>query len=396
MLKSDFQYYLYTRSSKPRANGEVPVYLRIKSKIGRNDISTGICCKEENWSNDFKRISQSPESESSNKVLERWETKAREAIDALCDEEEYFTVEDIRDYIHGKRKVTGLLEFYLLRKEELTHDEDYSPNTIKVYKSTLNHLKEFLKKKYRRSDYPLKRLDYSFVSSFSTYLKSSCGCNTNSANKYLKTLKAVLNEARKQRLLDFSPFENYQIKAGQYNRTYLTEEELQKIINTKITDSKLLLVKDFFLFVCFTGLHYADVQSLRTHHIITRNERKWILKDRTKNGEEALLPLLKAAEDIVIRHKDLPKNGDELLKMYSNQKTNQHLKDLAKACGINANLTCRVGRHTFATTVTLTNQVPLESVSQMLGHSSIKTTQIYARVVNNKLLNDMNRVDSKY
>lgn len=396
MLNTDFQHYLFARTSKPLQSGKTPIYLRIHSKSTRCDISTGVSCWKEHWNNDFKRIKGGINDQDQNAILEKWETKAKQAIKALSQEEDYFTVEDVRDHIHGKRKVDSLLEFYKLRKEELTHDIDYSPNTLKVYTSTLNHLTEFLKKKYKRSDFPLNRIDYSFISSFFNYLKSNCGCNVNSANKYLKTLRAVLNEARKQKLITHSPFENYQIKAGKYNRTYLTEDELQKIISTELTDSKLILVRDFFLFVCFTGLHYSDVQSLRTYHILTRNGRKWILKDRTKNGEEALLPLLKAAEKIVERHKSLPKVGDELLKMYSNQKTNQYLKLLAEECEVSANLTCRVGRHTFATTVTLTNQVPLESVSQMLGHASVKTTQIYARVVNNKLLSDMRTVDTKY
>ena len=396
MLNTDFQHYLFARTSKPLKSGKVPIYLRIQCKSNRSDISTGVSCLNKHWNNDFKRIKGELNDEELNTILEQWENKARQAIKALSDEEDYYTVEDVRDHIHGKRKVTSLLEFYNLRKDELTHDIDYSPNTLKVYQSTLKHLKAYLKKKYRRSDFPLNRIDYSFISSFFTYLKSNCGCNVNSANKYLKTLRAILNEARKQRLIKSSPFEHYQIKAGQYNRTYLTEDELQKIINAELKDPKLILVRDFFLFVCFTGLHYSDVKSLRTNHILTRNGRKWILKDRTKNGEEALLPLLKAAEDIVERHRSLPKMDNELLKMYSNQKTNQHLKDLAKECKVNANLTCRVGRHTFATTVTLTNQVPLESVSQMLGHTSVKTTQIYARVVNNKLLNDMREVDCKY
>lgn len=396
MLNTDFQYYLFARASKPLKSGEVPIYLRIHSKSNRSDISTGIHCKVECWNNDFKRIKGGVDDQEQNTILEQWESKAKIAIKALSEEEDYFTVEDVRDYIHGKRKVSSLIQFYKIRKEELTNDSDYSPNTVKVYNSTLNHLCAFLKKKHKRSDFPLSRIDYSFVSSFFNYLKSNCGCNINSANKYLKTLRAVLNEAKKQRLIANSPFENYQIKAGQYNRTYLNEEELQQIIKTELTDPKLKLVRDFFLFVCFTGLHYSDVQSLRPHHILTRNGCKWILKHRTKNGEETLLPLLKAAEEIIERHKGLPKNGDELLKMYSNQKTNFHLKALAQECEINSNLTCRVGRHTFATTVTLTNQVPLESVSQMLGHTSIKTTQIYARVVNNKLLNDMRAVDNKY
>lgn len=315
----------------------------------------------------------------------------------MFDSQDIVSLDDIFDYLKGKRKISGVLPFFQKRKLEIEQliNIDYSKNTLKVYNSTLKHLTRFVHK-LKRKDYPLKQVDYRFVDQFFKYLKLERGCNTNSANKYLKTLKAVLNEAKKEKLISSTPFETFKIKAGTYNRTYLNEDELQRIIEAPLEKHSLNLVRDFFIFVCFTGLHYSDVESLRTKDIVLRKNQKWIVKSRTKNGEQTLVPLLKNAEDIINKHKLHLKKPEGVLKMYSNPKTNQYLKEIARLCNIDKNLTCRVGRHTFATTVTLSNSVPLESVSHMLGHTSIKTTQIYARVVSNKLLNDMSMVQEKY
>ncbi|MDZ7847382.1 MAG: site-specific integrase [Owenweeksia sp.] len=399
MLLHDFSFYLFLRKSKKLEDGSSPIYLRISHNGIRKDIGTRLSAPTESWDAQFKRVrGSSREIKDTNAQLKQWEERIADSIRELHWEREYFTLEDLISRTNNEKKTTGLLEFYQDRMAELKKriEVDFSPNTYKVYKSTFNHLEYFLQKRLKRKDYPIKGVDYNFLDQFFWYLRIQCKIGQNSANKYLKTLKAVLNDARKRQVILHNAFENFQIKAGEYDRTYLTTSELEAIIDYEPADPKIGLAKEYFLFVCFTGFHYSDVKSLRQSHFRKEGDKEWILKPRDKNNQSSVVPLLPMAQRILEKHAGYELSDGKMLKMYSNQKTNQYLKELATACTIDKNLSCKVGRHTFATTVTLTNKVPIESVSRMLGHTSIKTTQIYAQVVHQKVLGDMEGVALKY
>ena len=174
------------------------------------------------------------------------------------------------------------------------------------------------------------------------------------------------------------------------DRGFLTEEEIGKLLRKNFTISRLELVRDIFLFSCFTGLAYIDVTALKPEHIVTLNGVQWIISKRIKTGTPINVILSPAAKMLIKKYENDPRRKNHIFPNYSNQKTNLYLKEIATACGIDKELTFHMARHTFAT-LTLSKGVPIESVSRMLGHTNIKTTQIYARITNKKIENDMKK-----
>ena len=211
-------------------------------------------------------------------------------------------------------------------------------------------------------------------------------------------MKKVLNIAVAMDYLSTNPYEKFQVKTEQPKREYLTQKELKKIREKKITIERLNIVRNIFLFACYTGLSYADISKLTNHHVRTGNDgEEWIIIDRTKNGSRCRIPLLPMAKEILKTYENYPLNASKglLLPVNSNQKMNAYLKEIADICGIDKNLTMHVSRHTFATTVTLTNGLTIETVLNGLGNSYVKTKQIYARMLDVKISEDMNVLKTK-
>jgi site-specific recombinase XerD len=199
--------------------------------------------------------------------------------------------------------------------------------------------------------------------------------------------------------LNKDPFTNYKSKVKEVERVYLTEEEIQTIINKDFKIERVGMVRDIFVFSCFTGLAYIDVKQLTKNHIgLGIDGDKWIFKNRQKTDTASKIPLLPMAQEIINKYENHPVciNEDRLLPIFSNQKMNAYLKEIADICEINKDLTFHIARHTFATTVTLSNGVPLETVSKMLGHTSLKTTQHYAKILDRKISEDMMILKSKF
>jgi site-specific recombinase XerD len=192
-----------------------------------------------------------------------------------------------------------------------------------------------------------------------------------------------------------NPFANFKLRFEKVNRGYLTQEELNIIMQKKFTIPRIGQVRDIFVFSCFTGLAYIDVRNLRERDVKTSFDGKlWIIKNRQKTNIQSNILLLDIPKMILEKYKGKTTEG-KLLPVLSNQRMNSYLKEIADVCGIEKNLTFHLARHTFATTVTLAKGVPMETVSKMLGHTSIRTTQIYARITNSKIGNDMNELSKK-
>jgi site-specific recombinase XerD len=199
--------------------------------------------------------------------------------------------------------------------------------------------------------------------------------------------------------LNKDPFSNYKAKVKDVVRVYLTEEEIQTIINKDFKIERVAMVRDIFVFSCFTGLAYIDVKQLTKNNIsLGIDGDKWIFKNRQKTDTTSKIPLLPMAQEIINKYENHPVciNEDRLLPILSNQKMNAYLKEIADLCEINKDLTFHIARHTFATTITLSNGVPLETVSKMLGHTSLKTTQHYAKILDKKISEDMMILKSKF
>lgn len=216
--------------------------------------------------------------------------------------------------------------------------------------------------------------------------------------KYLTNFKKIVMICVKNGWLARDPFSNFQMSRKAVNRVALTEAELNRIAEKDFGNDRLNQVRDVFLFCCFTGLAYIDVYKLNRKDIIDGiDNEKWLVIERQKTESQSRIPLLPVALEILDRYADHPhcEAKGKLLPVSSNQKTNAYLKEIADLCRIEKYLTFHLARHTFATTVTLTNGVPIESVSKMLGHSSIKTTQIYAKIVDRKISDDMKVLKAK-
>lgn len=275
---------------------------------------------------------------------------------------------------------------------------EYAPATLMRYKTAHDHTASFIKWKYGTDDLELKNLDYDFVSQFAFWLKSERKCGHNAAVKYIGNLKKIVLECMKKGWLIKDPFANFKASKKEVHRVALTKEGLNAIANKEFGIDRLSHVRDIFLFSCYTGLAYIDVYKLRRADIITGvDDGKWIITTRQKTESATRLPLLPPAMEIIDKYKDDPSCLAKglVLPVLTNQKMNSYLKEIADRCGITQTLTFHIARHTFATTVTLSNGVPIETVSKMLGHKSLKHTQQYAKIVDLKISEDMARLKEK-
>lgn len=250
-------------------------------------------------------------------------------------------------------------------------------------------MEEFIQAKYRVKDIALKEVTHSFLVGFEQYLRTEKQCCQNTAAKFLQTLRMIIIEAKNNGWIFNDPFANYRIRLKKVDRGYLTDEELQRILQKKMPCGRLEQVRDVFIFSCFTGLAYIDVRNLTKENIRTSFDGKlWIMTHRHKTQTSVNVPLLKVPQMLLKKYEGTLPDG-RLLPVLSNQKLNSYLKEIADLCGIEKNITFHLARHTFATTMTLAKGVPIETVSKMLGHTNIVTTQIYARITNDKIGRDM-------
>ena len=258
---------------------------------------------------------------------------------------------------------------------------------------------EFMKWKYKANDIDVKQMKYEFIADDEFWLKSVRNCDHNTSIKYLSNFKKIVHICIKNGWLTRDPFVGFKLTKREVERPFLVEEELTRIINKEFVMPRLRQVRDIFIFCCYTGLAYADVEKLTREEItIGIDSEKWIWTSRQKTDSATRVPLLPPALEILDRYKDDPQcmNNGRLLPVLSNQKMNSYLKEISDACEITKKMTFHTARHTFATTVTLTNGVPIETVSKMLGHRNLKTTQHYAKILDLKVSEDMKVLRSKF
>lgn len=277
--------------------------------------------------------------------------------------------------------------------------KEFASGTLERYVTSLKHTKDFLKWKYKTDDIDIAKIDHAFITDYEFWLRSVKNCANNTAVKYVKNFHKVIDIYLANGWLDKNPFINYKSKVKEVERVFLTEDEVQAILNKEFKTDRLNLVKDIFVFSCFTGLAYVDVKNLTKSHIsIGIDGEKWIFTHRKKTEVASKIPVLPVAQIIIDKYKSHPEciNKDKLLPILTNQKMNAYLKEIADICEIDKDLTFHIARHTFATTITLTNGVPIESVSKMLGHKNLKTTQHYAKVLDRKVSEDMEILKAKF
>ncbi len=308
------------------------------------------------------------------------------------------TAEKVKNIFLGiNTKQQTLLELFRKHNEDVKSliGKTKSKGTYQKYEVTLKHVTNYLRKRYNLSDIPFAEINHMFISDFETYLMVDCQCNSNTTGKFIQFLKRIILIARNNGWMTHDPFANYKIHWSKVDRGYLTKEELESLAKKKINIPRLEHVRDIFVFCCITGLAYIDVYNLKESNIRTSFDGKlWIMTKRQKTDVNSNIPLLDVPRMILEKYKGQLPEG-KLLPISSNQKMNAYLKEIGDLCEIKKNLTFHLARHTFATTITLSQGVPIETVSKMLGHTNIKTTQIYARITDNKIGHDMDILSRK-
>ncbi|SDI85147.1 site-specific integrase [Mucilaginibacter gossypii] len=277
-------------------------------------------------------------------------------------------------------------------------------STLKHYAVTRRYLEKFLAVKYHTTDIRVKDIDYKFIVDFETYLRNHKPAdhhqpiNNNGVMKHLIRLRKMTTLAFKLQWINKDPFKNYKFRYKKVETAFLSNAELKAIEKHEFASESLITIRDYFLFACYTGLSFVDLMNLQERNVTNGEDgEKWLKLFRQKSNEPTNIPLLPPAMAILNKYKDNPRSVTlgTIFPAITNQKVNMHLKEVAKILGIKKTLTFGVARHTFATTITLANNVPIETVSKMMGHTKIVTTQIYARVLLKKISDDMSVLKEK-
>jgi len=399
MLTKNFSLLFYLKRRSNYVSGKLPIYIRITINGQRVELTAQRECEPEKWNIAAgRKIGTKEEVRILNAFLDTLQAKIYEIHRKLVEADEEISAEIIRNHLSGKaaksRMVIALFQQHNDRVAKLIN-KDYAPGTLTRYKTTLDHSRDFIRWKYKAEDLDILKLNYEFITDFEYWLKSVRNIGHNTAIKYLATFKKIVIICIKNGWLPRDPFHAYKMSKREVDRTALTSEELSKILKKKFDRERLSQVWDIFLFCCYTGLAYIDVYKMSRSEIITGIDgEKWLVIKRQKTDSPSRIPLLPQALCILKKYDKDPQCEikGQLLPVLSNQKMNSYLKEIAVLCRINKVITFHLARHTFATTVTLTNGVPMESVSKMLGHRNLKTTQQYAKIVDVKVSEDMKKL----
>ena len=402
--RSTFSQLVFVKKHRKNSNGEVPIYLRITLNGNKLEMALHLSIDLKIWDvRSGNAIGSTKKAKNINNSIMSIKSSIYENYKYLRETKKEITPQLIKNAYLGikndNRKT--ILEIFKEHNEEIYTllNIDYSLSTIKKYNTTYIHTERFIKNKYMKDDLFIEDINNKFVSNFEIYLKTEKNCSHNTTMKYLKHIKKIIRIAMANGWLHKDPFANYKMKFKTVDRPFLTEEELNTLINKKFSIQRLEFVKDSFLFSCFTGLAHSDLKKLTPKDIRTGSDgNKWVMINRTKTNMSSHIPVLPVTAMLIEKYKDNPYCLDKgvLLPVLSNQKMNAYLKEIADLCGIEKNLTSHIARHTFATTVTLNNDVPIETVSKMLGHSSIKMTKIYAKLLDKKVGRDMAHLQDKF
>ena len=398
MMKSIFRVVFYLRSNYVNKEGKTSVMLRIYLNNERLSLgSTGISVKSSQWDKEKERIKgRTTEALNTNLQLDNI-ASGLQSIFRRIEMSDVVSLERIKSEFLGKKEeIDTLMQLFEKHNGDVAKQVGVSVGkaTLQKYNVCKRHFSEFLEKQYKRIDLKLTELTYVVIREFDLYLRTEVGQNPNTATKTMKTFKTITLLGQKMGVLLHDPFMNHRFHIEPVNRGFLTDEEILLIAHKQINIPRLELIRDIFIFSCFTGLAYIDVSNLTPDHIVTLGDKQWIMTQRQKTSVETNVLLLDIPKAIIAKYGEKTYRNGKLFPMLTNQKTNSYLKEIADICGIKKNLTFHLARHTFAT-MSLSKGVPMESVSKMLGHTNIRTTQIYARITNKKIEHDMEELADK-
>ncbi|GAB2972491.1 site-specific integrase [Mucilaginibacter puniceus] len=397
-----FAVLIWADKRKTDSQGMVPLYARITYLTKRTEISLGRKVDPKKWDAESGYLKgNGQDARDVNACINDTIYGIRRAFEDLKRVEDFITAEKI------KRKFTGeeekhrmLLEVFDEHNADLEKllDKDFVRATLTKYKTVRKKTAEYIEFRFKKPDVYLESIDYSFVTGLEMYLKTEDKIEHNTAMRYIKNLKKIINLAVNHQWMSHNPFNLFKCTYNKVNRVELEWEEINQLAAYNFKVKRLAEVRDTFLFCCYTGYAFVDVDKLTPQHVVTGTDGvTWIKTTRTKTAIEANVPLIPQAIEIIERYADHNSRiiENRLLPVKSNQKMNAYLKEIGDLAGIEKVLTTHIARHTFATTVTLENDVPLETVSKMLGHTKLTTTQIYAKMKDKKVNRDMQALKAR-
>jgi len=396
MLLKNLRVLFYLKKPKQHTSGLLPIYMRIIVDGIRIELSTLRKCEASSWHPDSERmIGKKEDIKDINNHLNTLQSQVYEAQRWLIDHDRDVTAEGIKAVLTGEvEKPVMIMEVFAQHNEQMEAliGTEFAPATLIRYKTSLTHTRSFIKWKFQKEDVDIRKLNYEFISDYEFWFKSVQKCGHNSTMKYLGNFRKVTNKCVRMGWIKKDPFTGYKMTKRDVERIALTDAELEIIKKKVFQTMRMKQVRDIFLFSCYTGLAYIDIYKLKRSEIAEGIDGgKWLFINRQKTETSSRIPILPEALCILEEYSDHPQcvSKDKVLPILSNQKMNTYLKEMADVCDINKNLTFHIARHTFATTITLSNGVPIETVSKMLGHKNLKTTQHYAKIVDKKISEDM-------
>lgn len=402
-MRQTFNVLFFIRKTRALKSGENPIMLRISIAGQLSEIQLKRAVKPNLWNQNKERCTgKDAASLEINRYLESVKLRLFEIHRKMEEDGKLINPMEI------KRKFLGLDEehkmFFQVFQEhndkcrELI-GKDYAKVTISRFDTCLKYFREMSQTQYQRKDIPLKEVTNGMIHDYIHFLKAEKGLQENTVIRYMKVVKKVLNIAVNYDWIQKNPFGNIRFHEKEVNKEFLTKEELEVLRTKEFDIPRLELVRDVFLVQCWTGLAFIDVSELKEEHIIADNDGNlWIRKERHKTGIMCNVPLLDVPLRIIEKYKDHPlcqKRGI-LLPVLSNQKMNSYLKEIADCCGIKKKLSTHTGRHTFCSVVTLANNVSLENIAKMVGHTNTRMTQRYAKVLDQSILRDMQGVKESF
>lgn len=395
MVRSSFAILFFIRESRVRKDGTTSIEVVLTVNGERCSFSTGKKVKVISWDKNKQLVKgKDEEATSLNNYLKSVRAKLYEKEAELLDRGFVITAQLLYDAYFDKvaclkeRSLLSVLEEHNAERKAMV-GKTVAPATYWVFEYTGRLLKEFILKKYNREDLYLRELNIGFIQGFHSFLLGEKKMGQNSSTKHLKCLKKLLNLAVSNSYISNNPVNAYKIERIPVETDFLDEEELRKIINFDTPISRFEKARDFFLFGCFTGLSYIDIKTLAPEHFEKDSEgRIWIKKRRIKTGILSRIPLLPIAKLILDKYK----GGNRLIPIQDPADINKYLKDIAILCNINKRITFHTSRHTFASTVTLANNISLEVVSKMMGHTNTRMTTHYAKLIDKCIGEQMDKL----
>lgn len=402
MKRNYFSILFFIKKTKLLKNGEAPVCLRITVNGHRAEVQIKRSVESKKW-NCKKECSSGKDRKDSelNHYLDTVRSKVLQIHRELEMDGKPITAEIIKQLYYGKDNTPKMLLLVFAEHNQKCREllgKEYVLGTVLRYERTVKYLSEYLKQKYKISDIPLCELNNAFITGFEHFVKTEKACAQNAAIKYLKNLKRIVRLALANKWMNIDPFAEIRFKQTQSNREFLVEEEITVLLKKEFEIPRLEVVRDIFIFCTFTGLAFTDVQHLTPKHLVYGNNGEyWIRKPREKTDNMCNIPLLDIPLQLIEKYKNHPESAMKgvCFPVPSNQRMNSYLKEIADVCGIQKPLTTHLARHSFAC-MTLANKVSIESIAKMLGHNDIRTTKIYAKVLDRTISEEMQTLKQKF